>query len=86
MALGLAFLTLIAAGAAQPASAKTPPPPPTPCAHPMLRLAADQPEARKQAPATPRAPGDRNPPCAILQKWSSADAWAPSPESRLTLA
>lgn len=74
---GLAFLTILAAGNAQ-ALAKAPPTPPTPCAYPMFRLASDQPEARKHPPTTRRGRDERHPPCAILQKWSPADAGAPS--------
>lgn len=72
MGAALAFLSLIAA------HAKAPPAPPAPCTYPMLRLAADQPEARKPPPAAPRARGDRNPPCAILQNWSPGNPTARS--------
>jgi hypothetical protein len=37
----------------------------------MTRLASTQADARRPAPATPRAKEDeRRPPCAILQKWT----------------
>ncbi|MFA6113648.1 MAG: hypothetical protein WC729_06635 [Sphingomonas sp.] len=53
---------LIATCAAQPALAK-------PCTYPMTRLASVQADARRPAPAAPRAKEDRKPPCTILQKW-----------------
>ena len=58
------ILALIATCAAQPALAK-------PCTYPMTRLASAQADARRLAPATPRAKEEeeRRPPCTILQKW-----------------
>jgi hypothetical protein len=60
-------LALIATCAAQPALAK-------PCTYPMTRLASAQADARRPAPATPRAKEEeRRPPCTILQKWTPGE-------------